>query len=231
MGKNPRRHAPQLMNAAKRPILPYWFQEGEAPGYQRGQREERRARAVLSDMDGVFFELVDHFGEFGVSPRLDDEIKLVYGLHAPLGRLLNRGFLILGITNQPDISRRNITRGFLARKHEALLGEYPEIGKIFVCEHDEGDKCDCRKPKPGLLIQAAGEFGLDLPACWLLGDSGSDIEAGLAVNARTAFVRTQYNATDPGCDRATLVANGPLEAFALVAEIAENEMGCAPLAR
>ena len=180
-------------------------------------------RAVLSDIDSVFFELVDHFGEYGVSPRFQYEIKLSSGLDGPLDRLVERGLTILGITNQPDIARGKITTDFLSLKHTLLLAKYPQVAKVFVCEHDDGDLCDCRKPKPGLLLQAAKEFSLDLSKCWVVGDLSSDVEAGIAANARTVFVQTKYNAAEPIRDIATLIAKGPVEAFSIIDEIEEQE--------
>jgi D-glycero-D-manno-heptose 1,7-bisphosphate phosphatase len=176
-------------------------------------------RAVLTDIDGIFFELVDHCGEFGVSARFAHEIELFSVLGGPLTDLVHEGFVILGITNQPDIARRKISRDFLKLKHRILRRLYPQVTKVFVCEHDDSDFCECRKPRPGLLTQAAEEFGLDLSKCWVVGDSISDINAGVSQNTMTVFVRTKYNKDDSERAQADFIASSPFEAFALIARL------------
>jgi len=182
-------------------------------------------RAVFSDLDGVLFQLVDHLGEFGVSARSIDEVALTTSLAGELDSLKTKGFLVIGVTNQPDIARGKITAKFLAEKHSMLLQQYPQIAKIFCCEHTETNLCDCRKPKPGLLINAAREFNLDLSRSWVIGDSRADIEAGLLVHARTVFVQTKYNVGDPAVSKATAVTRSPQKAFRLISDVERIEAG------
>jgi len=186
-------------------------------------KEKDRQAAVFSDLDGILFELVNHFGEYGVSARSPEELKTVPGLSDVLNSLEAGGFLLFGITNQPDIARKKITSAFLEQKHNLLLETYPQVKEIYCCPHTESDICSCRKPKPGLLLAAAKKYELDLSKCWVVGDSRADIEAGSAANTRTVLVQTRYNVGDPSIKLATAVVKSAKAAFKLIVEIADKE--------
>lgn len=179
-------------------------------------------KGIFCDLDGVYFKLVDHFGEYGVSARFFEEVKIVDGLVDILGILTKHGFVIVGHTNQPDIARKKITQEFLDEKHAMLQKKYPQIQKIYVCGHTETDLCDCRKPKPGLLRQAAKEFGIDFSLSWVIGDSRGDIEAGKIVHAKTIFIQTDYNCGNPAIDIATAVAKNTKGALNLIKMLKEK---------
>lgn len=179
-----------------------------------------KEKAILLDLDGIFFKLVDHFGEYGVSARLEDEIQVIDGLAELLNELTRLGYKIIGHTNQPDIARGKITQEFLEKKHAILREKYPQIGRIYVCTHTETDLCDCRKPKPGLLRRAAKDENLDFAACWVVGDSRGDIEAGAMVHAKTILVQTAYNCGTPAIHIATAVAKSTKGALGLIVALA-----------
>jgi len=181
-------------------------------------------KGVLLDMDGIFFELVNHFGEYGVGARIADEIAIVDGLAEPLDELVKLGYVIVGHTNQPDIARGKITMDFLDSKHRLLQEKYPQIGEIFVCIHAETDLCDCRKPKPGLLRQAAIELGLDFSTSWVIGDSRGDIEAAVMVHTKSIFVQTAYNCGSPAIDIATAVVKSTQRALSLIVALDKGKM-------
>ncbi len=86
--------------------------------------------------------------------------------------------------------------------------------EIFVCYHDNADNCDCRKPKPGLIFQAAEKYGLDLARCWMVGDRWKDIAAGQAAGLKTIFVDYHYAETSKGAS-----ADFVVEDIALIADI------------
>jgi D-glycero-D-manno-heptose 1,7-bisphosphate phosphatase len=179
-------------------------------------------KAILCDIDGIFVKLVDHFGEYGVSPRLEREIAIVEGLEKSLKKAVALGYKIIGHTNQPDLSRKKITADFLETKHKMIRGRYPQFADIFVCSHTETDLCDCRKPKPGLLRQAGKKHDLDFSLCYVVGDSRGDIEAGALVHAKTILVQTKYNCGNPAIDIATAVAKDSRGALALIVALAEG---------
>ena len=173
-------------------------------------------KGVLLDLDGVLLQLVDHFGEYGVSARTSEEIEIVDGLGELFDALVGKEFVIIGHTNQPDIARKKITQKFLDKKHALLQKKYPQVERIYVCSHTETDLCDCRKPKPGLLRQAAKDFGLDFSLSWVVGDSRGAIEAGRMVHAKTIFILTEYNCANPAIDKCTAVAKNVRGALSLI---------------
>ena len=173
-------------------------------------------KAILLDLDGVTFKLVDHFGEYGVSARLPHEISIVDGLTKEFDALVAAGFVIVGVTNQPDVSRGKITQEFLDGKHAKLQAEYPQIARIYACTHTETDLCNCRKPKPGLLLQAAKDYDIDFSVSWMVGDSRSDVEAGVLAHAKTIFLQTPYNCADPAIAKCTAVAKNIKGALRLI---------------
>ncbi|OGG72648.1 hypothetical protein A3A38_00205 [Candidatus Kaiserbacteria bacterium RIFCSPLOWO2_01_FULL_53_17] len=181
-------------------------------------------KIIFADLDGVFFKLVNHFGERGVSARTQDEIELIAGLEDILRKLVERNYVIVGITNQPDIARKKITHEFLEEKHRRLLKTYPQITEVFICAHTETDLCGCRKPKPGLLQQAGKKYEADFASSWMIGDSRSDIEAGHAMRTRTILVQTLWNSesTTPVLGYVTAVAKSAHGALSLILALEEG---------
>jgi D-glycero-D-manno-heptose 1,7-bisphosphate phosphatase len=181
-------------------------------------------KVVFLDLDGVVYKLVDHFDEYGVSARTEDEIAIVEGLEERFKKLVEKGWLIVGITNQPDIARGKTTPEFLAKKHELLQKKYPQISEIFPCIHTETDLCKCRKPKPGLLKTSGKKFGADFALSWMVGDSRSDVEAGHAVRARTILIQTVWNSesTVPVLGYVTAVCKDIAGALDLILNVEEG---------
>lgn len=108
-------------------------------------------------------------------------------------RVVNRkGYAAAIVTNQRCIERGLITWNELNRIHDHLRLAVKEAGlellDILVCPHGGNDNCECRKPKPGLFLEAARRHQLDLPASWMVGDSESDVEAGRAAGCRTVRI-------------------------------------------
>ncbi len=96
------------------------------------------------------------------------------------------------MTNQPDVARGAQTRATVEALHRELLARGLAIDEFRVCYHDDADDCDCRKPKPGLLLAAAEEEGLDLASSYLVGDRWRDIEAGKSAGCATVFIDYGY---------------------------------------
>ena len=110
------------------------------------------------------------------------------------------GFCLVVVTNQPDIARGTQTLANVERLNgevRRLVG----VDDVFVCPHDDGDRCACRKPKPGLLLDAARLHGIDLARSVMVGDRDRDIEAGRAAGCRTVFLVAGYGrAPSPRAD-------------------------------
>jgi D-glycero-D-manno-heptose 1,7-bisphosphate phosphatase len=144
--------------------------------------------AVFLDRDGV---IVENRADYVKSLA---EIKLIPGAVEALARLAQTNWLIVIVTNQAAIGRHIITR----ETAEAINGNVVQVitsagGRVdgvYVCPHTPADGCTCRKPAPGLLLQAAAELGIDLAASVMIGDAVSDVQAALAAGVKPIFLRT-----------------------------------------
>jgi D-glycero-D-manno-heptose 1,7-bisphosphate phosphatase len=138
-------------------------------------------RAVFLDRDGVLINLPPK--EPLSSAGMLEEIEIVSDATRALNRLRHSGFLNVVVTNQPDIARGKLDERFVQAAHQLLRSALP-IDAIYVCPHDNENGCSCRKPKPGLILQAAAEMKLDLTMCCLIGDRWVDLAAAQAVGVR-----------------------------------------------
>lgn len=165
-------------------------------GTVRAKCLRNKQRAVFLDRDGTINQYVGFL-------RAPSEFELLPGVAEAIRRINNSGYLAIVITNQPVIARGEVSVERLREIHnkmETLLGdEGAYLDAIYYCPHHpdkgfEGEvpelkiQCNCRKPKPGMLLQAAMDYNLDLNASWMVGDSQSDMEAGQAVGCKTALI-------------------------------------------
>jgi D-glycero-D-manno-heptose 1,7-bisphosphate phosphatase len=151
------------------------------------QRLARR-RAVFLDRDGVINQnRPNHVLSWA-------DVEFLPGAFAALRRLAASAFAVVVVTNQSAVGR-----GLLALEEmqaindgvaAAVAAEGGRLDRIYACPHRPEDGCDCRKPQPGMLLQAAAELGLDLAASYFVGDAVSDVEAGLAANCQPILVRS-----------------------------------------
>lgn len=156
--------------------------------------------AVFLDRDGVLNRV---FVREGVTyPPADvEEFSFLPGAKEAVQRLHSAGFPLVVVTNQPDVARGTQTREGVEAIHARLRAELPML-EILACYHDKGDACACRKPKPGMLLEAARRWLLDLPDSFLVGDRWSDVLAGQAAGCRTILVETPFSGSDrcrPDC--------------------------------
>lgn len=151
-------------------------------------------RAVFLDRDGVLNATTVRNGT-PYPPQSVKDVQILPDVSEALTLLKKLGFLLIVVTNQPDIARGTQT----AANVEAInhfLGERLPVDEFRVCMHDNADGCDCRKPKPGMLIAAAVAHGIDLRASFMVGDRGSDILAGAAAGCRTLLVARPYSKSE-----------------------------------
>ena len=146
----------------------------------------RKSGAVFVDRDGVICEnrsdYVKSWSEFSFVP----------GSVEALASLSNTGARLFVVTNQAVVGKGLISRRQLDVIHEKMLdvlsGAGAKIESILVCTHHPDDRCDCRKPNPGLLLDAALRFKVDLDTSYMIGDHSTDIEAGARAGAATVLV-------------------------------------------
>jgi D-glycero-D-manno-heptose 1,7-bisphosphate phosphatase len=148
-------------------------------------------RVVFLDRDGV---LNRAFPEGGTTrpPLSVDELEILPGVPEGLNRLRNAGFELVVVTNQPDVARGKQTRAVVEAINAKLTSELPLLD-VLACFHDTADRCHCRKPKPGLLLDAAAKWNLDLTSAFLIGDRWSDIVAAQAVGCRGVLIDTPFS--------------------------------------
>lgn len=131
--------------------------------------------AIFLERDGILNLCRVERGQ-QVSPRTLDEFKVNADALAPLQQLKDAGFLLLATTNQPGISRGYLSRRELDLMHIVLRKKLP-LDDLLMCTHDEMDHCNCRKPHPGLIREAAFKHHLDLDRCFVVSDKWQDAQA------------------------------------------------------
>ena len=147
-------------------------------------------RAVFLDRDGVINQAVVRDGK-PYPPSGVEELKIVEGVADAVRDLKQSGFLLIVVTNQPDIARGTQDRVAVDAIHQALRQTLP-LDDFFVCPHDDSDRCDCRKPLPGLLLRAAEKYGIDLSRSFMIGDRWRDVDAGASAGCTTVWIDYGY---------------------------------------
>jgi D-glycero-D-manno-heptose 1,7-bisphosphate phosphatase len=147
-------------------------------------------RAVFLDRDGVVNRAVVRDGK-PYPPDSLAELEILPGVPDALERLRAAGFLNVIVTNQPDVATGTQRREVVEAMHARLLATLA-IDAVKVCYHVAADNCACRKPKPGMLQEAAAELGIDLTASFLVGDRWRDIGAAHAAGCKAYFVERDY---------------------------------------
>jgi len=112
--------------------------------------------------------------------------EVLPGVSPALNLLKSRGYSLIVVTNQPDVARGSGCRTTIDRMHE-LLRQCLPLDAILTCFHDDADGCECRKPRPGLLLRAAEDLELDLARSFMVGDRWRDVEAGRRAGLRHFF--------------------------------------------
>lgn len=168
------------------------FREGKV----QAKNLKNRQKAVFLDRDGTLNKYVGFL-------RNIDDFRLLDGTAEAIKKINNSGYLAVVVTNQPVIARGEVTYKQLFEIHnkmETLLGlEGAYLDAIYYCPHHlhkgyDGEipelkfDCECRKPKPGMLLKAAEELNIDLSESWIIGDSENDIKAGINAGCKTAFI-------------------------------------------
>jgi D-glycero-D-manno-heptose 1,7-bisphosphate phosphatase len=144
-------------------------------------------KAVFLDRDGVINQTVFRRGAQR-APQDLTEWAWIDGVHETLRTLSERGYTLIVCTNQPDVVRGWQSREQVDEFHALIERELP-VARIYACFHDNTAACDCRKPKPGMLLQAGRDLSVELAGSWMIGDRSSDIEAGRAAGCRTVLMR------------------------------------------
>jgi len=152
-------------------------------------------KAVFLDRDGVLNQAVVRNGK-PYPPASAAELVLAPHSNKALQELRAQGFLLLVVTNQPDVAKGITTRLAVEEINRKLASELP-VDDVFVCYHQDTDHCDCRKPKPGMILEGARKHNVDLEESFMVGDRWRDVEAGQNAGCRTLFIDGGYEERQP----------------------------------
>ena len=143
-------------------------------------------KAIFLDRDGVINHTVFRMGK-PRAPYTFEEFSFIDGVSASIKAFKEAGYLIIVVTNQPDVSR-----GWVSRAQVDLINGHVKsclpVDEIMACFHVDQDDCQCRKPRPGMLIEASKKWDIDLFQSFMVGDRLSDVEAGLKANCKTVLI-------------------------------------------
>jgi D,D-heptose 1,7-bisphosphate phosphatase len=163
-------------------------------------------RAVFLDRDGTINQMVHNPGHgFFDSPMRPSEFVLLPGVGEGIKQINQAGFLAIVISNQPGIAKGKLSKLLLdeitVKMHQTLNAQGAKLDGVYYCLHhpdavleEYHQNCNCRKPKPGLLLQAANEWEIDLPSSYFIGDGIADVAAGKAAETTCLYMgsRDEY---------------------------------------
>ncbi len=173
-------------------------------GIVQAKNLSHKQKAIFIDRDGTINKYVGFLRDI-------EDFELIDGAVEAIKKINDSGYLAIVVTNQPVIARGEVTEDELREIHnkmETLLGaEGAYVDDIYYCPHHphsgyEGEipelkvDCECRKPKPGMLIKAAKDYNIDLSKSWMIGDGANDILAGKNAGCKTAFVKREEGVVD-----------------------------------
>jgi len=152
-------------------------------------------RAVYLDRDGVLNRAILRDGR-PYPPASPAEVEILPGVREALVGLRAAGFRLVVVTNQPDVARGTTPLSTIEAIHADMAATLP-LDAIEVCLHGHDGECDCRKPKPGMLLRDSAAQGVDLSRSFMVGDRWRDIDAGTAAGCRTILVDAGYDERAP----------------------------------
>ena len=165
-------------------------------------------KAVFLDRDGVINKTIIKNGRV-YSPMNLNEFEFVQNIAEQIKKIKDAGYYIIVVTNQPEIARGNIDIYELNKMTKNIKDNLP-VNEILICPHDDADNCSCRKPKPGMLFDAAKKYEIDLIQSFLVGDGWKDMGAAKNAGCMGILIDTFYN-KGVSCFRRVKNMNGALK--------------------
>jgi D-glycero-D-manno-heptose 1,7-bisphosphate phosphatase len=153
-----------------------------------------RRSAVFLDRDGVINKPVFREGR-PCAPRQVSEFAIEPDVEQPLRRLRAAGLLLFVVTNQPDVARGQLSLETLGIMNREVLTKLA-VEAIKFCPHDDRDGCNCRKPRPQMLLDLASDYHVALDESYMVGDSWKDTQAGKAAGCKSIIIDRPYNRED-----------------------------------
>jgi D-glycero-D-manno-heptose 1,7-bisphosphate phosphatase len=151
-------------------------------------------KAVFLDRDGVLNHSIVRNGM--PYPTGLADLAIYADAAGALVRLKQAGYLLIVVTNQPDIARGTVTQATVDEIN-AIIGAALPIDEFVVCAHDDSARCSCRKPKPGMVLDAAARHAVNLKLSFLIGDRWRDVDCGASAGVRTVLIDRGYHERAP----------------------------------
>ena len=149
-----------------------------------------KRQAIFLDRDGVIIRAIIQEGK-PHPPSTIGEVEILPGVKEGLAILNRAGFLLIIVSNQPDVARGILQKSFVEQINNSLLNSLP-IDDVWVCYHSDQDNCICRKPAPGLLLGAAKKWDIDLEMSYMIGDRWRDILAAKNAGCKSILINNSY---------------------------------------
>jgi len=169
-------------------------------------------RAVFLDRDGVLNRVFVREGK-SYPPACLEEVEILPHVESAINNLKTAGYLLIVITNQPDVATGKTPR-LVVEQINKFLSDALSIDEFRTCYHEGKDGCNCRKPRPGALLDAARIHNIDLSKSFMIGDRWRDIEAGSAAGCKTFFINYGYQEKQP--DHPNFIVSSLAEAAKII---------------
>jgi len=150
-----------------------------------------KRKAVFLDRDGIINRAIIK-NNIPYSPRKLSEFTLNTDIKPVIEVIKKHGYIVIVVTNQPDVARGLLKESILQRMHTIIRKNLP-IDDIYYCPHDDLDKCTCRKPKPGMLFEAGKKWGIDLKKSYYIGDQARDVLTAYSAGCIPIILDYPYN--------------------------------------
>lgn len=160
--------------------------------------ETKTIEAIFLDRDGIINEVVMRDGVVS-SPRCAGEFRVLPDFVEFYNSIRKHKVKLFVISNQPDVKRNLLDSSELTLMDEAMKSQF-QFDEIVYCTHDDSDCCECRKPKPGMIISLLQKHGLQRDRVIFIGDSKKDVGAGKAAGVTTVYLRRSYNSEAEGAE-------------------------------
>jgi D-glycero-D-manno-heptose 1,7-bisphosphate phosphatase len=156
-----------------------------------GVGSEIKRKAVFLDRDGVLNKAIIK-NRKPYPPSSISELKILDGVYMGLMLLRQSGYKLIVITNQPDVSRGITTMEIVNEINNRII-DLLNVDEIISCFHDDNDNCDCRKPKPGMILEATKKWNIDLSSSYLIGDRWRDIQTAKNIGLSSILINYDYD--------------------------------------
>ena len=150
-----------------------------------------KGKAIFLDRDGVLNKPIIK-NRKPYPPSKIEELEILPGVYEGIQLLRHSGFKLIVITNQPDVSRGSTTKEIVDEINNSIIKQL-KVDEIMSCFHDDNENCECRKPKPGMILEAVKKWDIDLSVSYLIGDRWRDIQTAKNIGLTSILIKYDYD--------------------------------------